>query len=182
MKRMISLIAVVFFTIIATSTADESYIKKLNSEFKGKDGVTYLNVTKAIMNSFTKGKTETEQGKKLAQIISNIEGVLVLNVDVKKAEVSKGKVDAIIKHLNSNYKDYEVLMEMNFEGQVFKLLSNKETKDHMLFKIDKDNILIANLRGEVNLLELMQAGAMMGMNIETMVQEHIKKEKAKAGE
>lgn len=180
MKRMISFIVLTLCVFASQIFAAESYVDRLNADLAGKEGVLYFNITKAMIQNFTENQGDSKHAKQLAKMSAGVEGIKLINIDIEKSKTGSDQIEAVTQHLNSSYKAYEVVMEMNVEGHLLKILSNEEEKDHMFFKIDKDNLLVINIVGEVNLVELMKASAMMGINVETMIAKHIKK--AEAGE
>ncbi len=147
--------------MIVSISAKENYIEKLSSELTGMDGVTIINVTKSMIKSFSKSKDVSETNKLLARLSEKIESITVINVDVKKSNISNDKVSEIRKKLDSNYTDYDLMMELNYNGQNLKIMSDKETKDFVFYKLEKKSIIIINAKGDIEIGDLMNIAVLL---------------------
>ncbi len=161
MKKNISLIIITLFMMIVSSSAKENYIQQLSSELKGMDGVKIINVTNSMIKSFSKSKDNSETHKILARLSEKIESITVINVDVKKSNISNNKVSEIRKKLDSNYSEYDLMMELNYNGQNLKVMSDKETKDFVFYKLEKKSIIIINAKGDIEIGDLMNIAVLL---------------------
>ncbi len=179
MKKTINIIVLVFILLSTNSFATETYIDKLYSEIRGKDGVTLVNITKAMMDMFSNPSNEDSK-ETLGEISEQIEGIKILSIDIKESGLSDSKIKSIINEISLKYKEYEVLLEVNEKGETVKMLSFKPEKDFIMYVINQEEIVLINAKGITNFAKLMHSASLMGVDVQKMMMKH--KQKAQAGE
>lgn len=162
MKKIILTLSVILISV--TGWSQSKAVDKLFEKYSGKEGFTSVVITKYMFGLFS--NVETTEDDEYMNMIKNLNNIKILSApgsDIAGINFYEELMESLPK------KDYEVVMEINEDGQNIKILV-KEKKEKivellMIIGGDDENVLIS-ISGIIDMKTI--AKLSKSMNIEGM--------------
>ena len=152
MKRTIYILLLAVFGILS-ATAENNFIEK----FANQKGVTYVNISKALLNMMPEGQIDAE-GLNLKAVINELDRIQILTCEDNEALIPQMRKESIV----FKKAPYEELMKVKDDGETVAFYvqpkTDKKIKELIMLVDDGDcgEFTVIRLLGDISITHLQE--------------------------
>ena len=152
MKRTIYILLLAVFGILS-ATAENNFIEK----FANQKGVTYVNISKALLNMMPEGQIDAE-GLNLKAVINELDRIQILTCEDNEALITQMRKESIVFQKAPN----EELMKVKDDGETVAFYvqpkTDKKIKELIMLVDDGDcgEFTVIRLLGDISITHLQE--------------------------